>query len=513
MLRSSSVPVPLRVLALFIVVSALVLTTLATALADQHPAAADGQRLEDQSAEVQALYRAVYGDDAEARWIAEHNAAIGASMMMDDMMMDSMDPMSSPYYDRIVAAAIARGAGMMDMDLPHRIAADVISRGTEEAFLAGTDAGVLYGIGPSEADINAPPSAPAAAAPSGGGGGGGGGTAAPAGGTGLFLRVPAIPTRTLLTSVAIADAIVLPEASVAPPPGYDPTEYTVSGLPSGLSVDTTDRTAAAARTITGTPNYAGEYTVSYMASQKDGDPTDDGENNADKKPELRSTMTFTLIVAAQSAPEFDSNTLAADGISLLAGSGMWETTLPGATKGNGDLVYSATLPDGTWLKFDKDSRGLSGTVPTAAGTQTVTYSVADSDVDTADSDAASITFTITVNADSKPVLPAAATIEAVAAIQAGATVGLHYSAVLPEATGGVLVSDGATSAPINTPVTYSVSGLPSGLSFNADNRTINGVPNALPTGVGSQVYQVKYMAEDDDGDEASAVTFNLTVNG
>ena len=42
-----------------------------------------------------------------------------------------------------------------DMGLAHRIAVDVIDRGTEMEFLAGTDAGVLYGIGTSEDEINA----------------------------------------------------------------------------------------------------------------------------------------------------------------------------------------------------------------------------------------------------------------------------------------------------------------------------------------------------------------------
>ena len=42
----------------------------------------------------------------------------------------------------------------MTMGLPYRIAADVIGRGTEKEFLAGTDAGVLYGIGISEDEIN-----------------------------------------------------------------------------------------------------------------------------------------------------------------------------------------------------------------------------------------------------------------------------------------------------------------------------------------------------------------------
>ena len=166
---------------LLILVSALVLTTLAPALADMHPAAQDGQRLEDQSADVQTAYRAIHGADAEAQWIEDHNAEL--EMMMMGSVTDNM------YYDRIVAVANARIAasmamGMdmdddmsmdddmdmsddmdmgddmdmsddMDMDLANRIAVDVIGRGTEMEFLAGTDPGVLYGIGISEDEINA----------------------------------------------------------------------------------------------------------------------------------------------------------------------------------------------------------------------------------------------------------------------------------------------------------------------------------------------------------------------
>ena len=83
---------------LLILVSALALTTLAPALADMHPAATDGQRLEDQSADVQSAYRAVYGADAEAKWIEEHNKDLH-------------------YYHRIVAVAKARIAASMDMDM------------------------------------------------------------------------------------------------------------------------------------------------------------------------------------------------------------------------------------------------------------------------------------------------------------------------------------------------------------------------------------------------------------
>ena len=105
MLRSFSASVPLRVLLLLTLVSALVLATLAPALADAHPAADDGQRLEDQSADVQASYRAVYGDDAAAKWIEDHNAAIAITGNM--------------YYHRIVAVAKARieASKAMSMDM------------------------------------------------------------------------------------------------------------------------------------------------------------------------------------------------------------------------------------------------------------------------------------------------------------------------------------------------------------------------------------------------------------
>ena len=182
-LRSISLPAPLRVLMLLILVSALALTTLAPALADMHPAATDGQRLEDQSADVQSAYRAVYGADAEAKWIEEHNkdlhyyhrivavakARIAASMDMDmGMGMDSDMDMGTwirtwtrtwtwirTWTDSDMDMDMDMDQDMdMTMGLPYRIAADVIGRGTEKEFLAGTDAGVLYGIGISEDEIN-----------------------------------------------------------------------------------------------------------------------------------------------------------------------------------------------------------------------------------------------------------------------------------------------------------------------------------------------------------------------
>ncbi|MCY4109296.1 MAG: hypothetical protein OXG11_09740 [Chloroflexi bacterium] len=77
---------------------AIMAATLLTALAasnvlaedDSMMMAGDGQTLSSQPPEVQILFVAHYGDDAEAQWVREHNEAIGYSMMDDDMMDDDM---------------------------------------------------------------------------------------------------------------------------------------------------------------------------------------------------------------------------------------------------------------------------------------------------------------------------------------------------------------------------------------------------------------------------------------
>ena len=163
-------------------VVAIMAATLLTALAagnvlaedDSMMMAGDGQTLSSQPPEVQILFVAHYGDDAEAQWVREHNAAIGYSMdgmmddgmmdddsmmdddmmdddmmdddsMMDDDMMDDdmMDPQKHPLYDKVFHVAYQRSG---DLDLARQITEDVIMRGTIEDFLAGRDMGVIYGV-------------------------------------------------------------------------------------------------------------------------------------------------------------------------------------------------------------------------------------------------------------------------------------------------------------------------------------------------------------------------------
>ena len=368
-------PVPLRVLALFIVVSALVLTTLATALADSHPAAADGQRLEDQSAEVQALYRAVYGDDAEARWIAEHNAAIG--MSGDSMMMDDMDPTANTYYDRIVAVAMARGAGAT---LANRIAADVIGRGTEMAFLNGTDAGVLYGIGPSEAEINAAPASASAprSAPA----------PAPASeetaNSGWGITIDRVLQK------GTKETITLPSVDVAE--GKQAVyETTGAALPAGMSLNRLEGV------VSGTPTDVQKKATTIVRVRVDGSLVEDDDGDA-LEVELKLTVTSAAVPVFRSLPKdlklYQNVLVTTDGTPGLV------ATLPAADLGDGTLEYDLkpdALPFG--LTFSDTARTLTvaaaDNIVRGHGSAMLTY-IAKEPVD---GDKAEHTFTVTVEQD------------------------------------------------------------------------------------------------------------------
>ena len=67
--------------------------------------------------------------------------------------------------------------------------------------------------------------------------------------------------------------------------------------------------------------------------------------------------------------------------------------------------------------------------------------------------------------------------------------------VLPEASGGT------------GELTYSVSALPTGLSFDAATRTLSGTPTEVTDGAVTIVYTVI-----DEEENAAALTFTITVN-
>ena len=156
-----------------------------------------------------------------------------------------------------------------------------------------------------------------------------------------------------------------------------------------------------------------------------------------------------------------------DAIEATAGTAIADVVLPEATVGSGDISYSVSeLPAG--LSFDAETRTLSGT-PTEAGTTEVTYTA------TAGEESVSLAFSITVNSMLDfgelgtlfGLFDAAGKANPAQDDGEGAlqlTVGVPVELTLPEIPGGTGEK------------TYSMSGLPAGLSFDGTTRTISGTP-------------------------------------
>ena len=159
-------------------------------------------------------------------------------------------------------------------------------------------------------------------------------------------------------------------------------------------------------------------------------------------------------------------------VASTAGTAVSAMELPAASGGEGDITYSVSdLPAG--LSFDAATRMISGT-PEAEGITEVTYTATDGAGATV-----TLTFSITVN----PMLDfgdlsglfgaftgAAGKANPASEHDEGAiqiVVGQPYSLTIPEIPGGT------------PPKTYSVAGLPAGLSFDPATRTVSGTPTEV----------------------------------
>ena len=272
-------------------------------------------------------------------------------------------------------------------------------------------------------------------------------------GTAIDVRtVDFMPTLDTLgartATVDVELSLVLPEAEG----GNRPLSYTLSGLPDTLSFDT------AKRTVSGTPTAVRSYSLTYTATDADGD---------------RAEATFTLTVEADEEPTLSVSDHAA------AANKPMNLTLPEAVGGNAPLTYALIgLP--VTLSFEAASRTVSGT-PTSKTAYTLTYTATDRDGDKAEA-----TFTLTIEDDTAPQLPSVSNETGVE--------DLALSLILPMATSG------------NAPLTYALTGLPATLSFDAASRTVSGTP-----GTGDvNDHTLTYTVTDADGDEDSE-SFTLTV--
>ena len=335
-----------------------------------------------------------------------------------------------------------------------------------------------------------------------------------------FVANATIADQTYIVGTAIAH-LVLPAASG----GTGTLTYSVSGLPAGLSFD------AATRTLAGTPTAAtnGAVEVTYTVTDDD-DATD--------------TLTFTITIVID---DDDAKIVIDDDAKILL------TVNPTAISedaGPTDVVVTATLDglDGqvfdddvvVLLAIDEDINGDGEvndddkaatrddytaelrllTIPpgSVSGTTTLTITpINDKRVEGDETIRLRLTRTyannqVTVqdaegNDVKMTVVPVDITLQdtgeggasffaADAAIDdytytAGATIA---DLVLPEASGGT------------GDLTYGVSGLPTGLSFDATTRTLSGTPTAATNGA----VTVVYTATDESG-TTDTLVFTITI--
>ena len=243
--------------------------------------------------------------------------------------------------------------------------------------------------------------------------------------------------------------------------GDSPLTYSVSGLPSALSFD------PSTRIMTGTFATAGSRSFTYTVTDEDGD--DD-------------TMTIVISITTPPPPDLMPEFPSASRTYEYDTDESISRELPAATGGDSPLTYSVSgLP--SELTFEPQTRRMTGTFATA-GSRSFTYTVTDED---GDDDTMTIVISITTPAvDSAPFFPGDR-------ITYNVETGDGIDITLPAATGG------------DPPLFYSVSGLPSGLSFAPSTRRLTG-SGFSTIGTRSFTYRV-----DDNDDDYDTMTIYIAV--
>ena len=274
-------------------------------------------------------------------------------------------------------------------------------------------------------------------------------------------------TRVANTVFAIGEEgeITLPELILGNGEASEHTFDWNPGLPSWLGFDRSD---PAVLKLSGTAPDGDVAAQEYVLTVTDSPVT--GQTSGDS---VTLSLCFSVGDGAPCGVNFD------DGVTVpnqtyTKGRRIVPLTLPEARQGTGALTYSVDgLPGG--LSFDPGTRRLSGTPGEADNDPfSVTYTV----TDTADA-TASLSFEITVNA------PLSFSGVATSGLDFTKDTALPDNITLPEARDGVGER------------TYSVSGLPAGLSFNSDSRKLSG----KPTSAGS--FRLILKATDENGASAS----------
>jgi YD repeat-containing protein len=245
-----------------------------------------------------------------------------------------------------------------------------------------------------------------------------------------------------------------PETGVSIPDWYE------TDLPSWVSFN------PATRTFTGTPPSTGTFRLKVFVS--------------DGYYEIGEEFVLTITAAPNYPPVLAT---AIPNQTANANGTLWQYVIPAGTftDPNGDTItYSVSgLP--SWMGYNAATRTLSGTAG-AQGSTTITVTATDSK-----GAASSTTFVVTV--------PNAAPYVASPIPDMSTGVNAAWSYTVPAGT--FADRNGQT-------LTYSISGLPAGLSFNASTRVISGTPTTVGT------YTVNVTAS--DGSLTVTDSFVLNIN-